>query len=333
MADSLDETGSRPAAVTIDPEAYDESPAALYVYRQAAGTDRTPASSVTSPSQAFVDGRVRGHEAVHAAAGRGAGAALRDHARHRRRSWPCCTAPGRRSRDWSRRPAGRRRCWTSPARRSRADRVAGGRRDPAADALAERARPRRPLHRRRPPPGRGRLEEWRLAGQARGRRRALRRLPDRRPAAVRLPPPGGGPRDRGRPARPAVARSSRCGRTRAAGPGGGTFGVYVGRRWFAPTSGAAADGRAGLDVARPATPGPRAAGRGAAPGRTCRDRPGRRRPRRADPDAATSTAVPCSRWRRPRSTYSTRLADGGEVMPPKTTYFEPKPCAGIFLRR
>jgi uncharacterized protein (DUF1015 family) len=28
----------------------------------------------------------------------------------------------------------------------------------------------------------------------------------------------------------------------------------------------------------------------------------------------------------------TRLADAGEVMPPKTTYFEPKPCAGIFRR-
>ena len=28
----------------------------------------------------------------------------------------------------------------------------------------------------------------------------------------------------------------------------------------------------------------------------------------------------------------TRLADAGEVMPPKTTYFEPKPCAGVFLR-
>lgn len=28
----------------------------------------------------------------------------------------------------------------------------------------------------------------------------------------------------------------------------------------------------------------------------------------------------------------TRLADANEVMPPKTTYFEPKPCAGIFLR-
>jgi uncharacterized protein (DUF1015 family) len=27
-----------------------------------------------------------------------------------------------------------------------------------------------------------------------------------------------------------------------------------------------------------------------------------------------------------------RLADADEVMPPKTTYFEPKPCAGIFLR-
>ena len=27
----------------------------------------------------------------------------------------------------------------------------------------------------------------------------------------------------------------------------------------------------------------------------------------------------------------TGMADAGEVMPPKTTYFEPKPCTGIFL--
>ena len=34
----------------------------------------------------------------------------------------------------------------------------------------------------------------------------------------------------------------------------------------------------------------------------------------------------------PATDVLTRLADAGEVMPPKTTYFEPKPCAGIFLR-
>ena len=28
----------------------------------------------------------------------------------------------------------------------------------------------------------------------------------------------------------------------------------------------------------------------------------------------------------------TEVADRGEVMPPKTTYFDPKPYAGIFLR-
>jgi uncharacterized protein (DUF1015 family) len=28
----------------------------------------------------------------------------------------------------------------------------------------------------------------------------------------------------------------------------------------------------------------------------------------------------------------TEVADAGEVMPPKTTFFEPKPAAGIFLR-
>lgn len=34
---------------------------------------------------------------------------------------------------------------------------------------------------------------------------------------------------------------------------------------------------------------------------------------------------------RPSTVELTDVADRGEVMPPKTTYFDPKPCAGIFL--
>ncbi len=36
--------------------------------------------------------------------------------------------------------------------------------------------------------------------------------------------------------------------------------------------------------------------------------------------------------RPPSLTQLTEVADRGEVMPPKTTYFDPKPFAGIFLR-
>ena len=47
---------------------------------------------------------------------------------------------------------------------------------------------------------------------------------------------------------------------------------------------------------------------------------------------ATRTAVPCSRCGRRPLEQLTEVADRGEVMPPKTTYFDPKPYAGIFLR-
>ena len=47
---------------------------------------------------------------------------------------------------------------------------------------------------------------------------------------------------------------------------------------------------------------------------------------------ATATAAPCSTLRPPTLDLLTDVADRGEVMPPKTTYFDPKPYAGIFLR-
>ena len=56
----------------------------------------------------------------------------------------------------------------------------------------------RPLHRRRPPPGRGRARGVAARRQARGRRSALRHPPDGRPAAVRLPSPGDRARGRRR---------------------------------------------------------------------------------------------------------------------------------------
>ena len=44
------------------------------------------------------------------------------------------------------------------------------------------------------------------------------------------------------------------------------------------------------------------------------------------------TGAPCSRCGRQPSSELIEVADRGEVMPPKTTYFDPKPFAGIFLR-
>ncbi len=83
----------------------------------------------------------------------------------------------------------------------------------------------------------------------------------------------------------------------------------------------------------PPDPGPRPPGPAPArPGLHRRDHPRPGRPSTSSPSGATSTVVPCSRSRRLLPTRSSGVADGGEVMPPKTTYFEPKPCDGIFLR-
>ena len=56
-------------------------------------------------------------------------------------------------------------------------------------------------------------------------------------------------------------------------------------------------------------------------------------------DDPSSLAAACDReggalfWLRPPTLDQlVEVADRGEVMPPKTTYFAPKPHAGIFLR-
>lgn len=64
MSDSLDETGDGPLQIGIDPAAYDESAAALYVYRQRRDGASHTGVVCEVAIQAFVDGRVRGHEAV-----------------------------------------------------------------------------------------------------------------------------------------------------------------------------------------------------------------------------------------------------------------------------
>jgi uncharacterized protein (DUF1015 family) len=65
MSDSQDDSGIDLYGVTIDPAAYDGSPAAMYVYRQS--RDGTSYTGVVCDItvQAIADGRVRGHEAVH----------------------------------------------------------------------------------------------------------------------------------------------------------------------------------------------------------------------------------------------------------------------------
>ena len=122
--------------------------------------------------------------------------------------------------------------------------------------------------------------------------------------------------------------------SRAALPAVGSIGLYVDRRWFELTyHGVRRPGVAGLDVTILQT---LVLDRVAAV--AARARPDDRYRPRHD---VRRRAHPPLRRRRPRLVHvgaadlrrAHQVADGGEVMPPKTTYFEPKPCTGIFLRR
>jgi uncharacterized protein (DUF1015 family) len=116
-------------------------------------------------------------------------------------------------------------------------------------------------------------------------------------------------------------------------PTPGSFGLYVGSSWYNLTyQGNRGYGPAGLDVtvleARLAerldqvTPSPSYTLE-IAPAQTPVDE----LTQRCDADGgALFTLAP------PPLEVITELADVGAVMPPKTTYFAPKPCAGIFLR-
>ncbi len=64
MSDSQDESGVDLYRVAVDPAAYDDVPAALYVYRQTRGDASYVGVVCDVAVQAVADGRVRGHEAV-----------------------------------------------------------------------------------------------------------------------------------------------------------------------------------------------------------------------------------------------------------------------------
>jgi len=113
----------------------------------------------------------------------------------------------------------------------------------------------------------------------------------------------------------------------------GSFGLYVGRRWFVVTHhGGRGDGAAGLDMAILES---RVLHRldHVAPGSSydveivASQTSLSELTERCDADGgALFVLAP------PPLETLTALADAGEVMPPKTTYFDPKPSAGIFLR-
>ena len=64
LSELPEDTGTLPAVAPIDPSAYDESEAALYVYRQTGGNVSCTGVVCDVAVRAFVAGQVRGHEAV-----------------------------------------------------------------------------------------------------------------------------------------------------------------------------------------------------------------------------------------------------------------------------
>ena len=106
-------------------------------------------------------------------------------------------------------------------------------------------------------------------------------------------------------------------------PSPGSLGLYAEGRWYAVTR-RAADAELDVEVLRAQVLDPLGRTLDIASARTFVDE----LTRRCDADGGVLfTLAP------PRIATLTRLADADEVMPAKTTYFEPKPCAGIFLRR
>ena len=334
LSDSVDESGIDLYRVAVDPDAYADTPVSLYVYRQTFhGTAYTGVVCEVAV-QAVADGRVRGHEAVHP---QRVDALVWHHARadgppalvellHRagptytrtleevQQTEPLLDFVG---------PHGvQQTVWRLPEGDATSDLVAElG----AADFYIADGHPRSAAA----------LEEWAAAGKPAdaGLLCVVHPMDGLRLDSFHRRVPG--PvvldemlallsedfqvRETGRPLVPAA---------------GGSMGLYVGRRWFEITYGGdPVGGVAGLDVSilqarvldrlDPA-PGGRTREVETVPATASVDELANR----CDVDSgALFTLAP------PSPEALVAVADAGEVMPPKTTYFEPKPATGIFLRR
>ncbi len=334
LAESVDESGIDLYGVSIDPAAYDESPVALYVYRQRRGTASYVGIVCDVSVQALADGRVKGHEAVHqqrvdaliwhhqkTSHGTPALVSLLHRAREvytrtleeAQQTPPLLDFPG---------PGGwQQTVWRIPAG------------DTTADLTAELATAEFYIadgHHRVA----AALEEWRLAGK-----------PADAAVLCQVHPMDGlglssfhrrvsGPLDvealLGLVFRGFAVRQV----SRAAVPTVGSIGLYVDHRWFELTDDAPrSPGVAGLDVTvlqslvldhvAPAAATGRVPTVDAVPATADVDELAARCD--VDGGALFTLAAP---------SYDSiiEVADAGEVMPPKATYFAPKPCTGIFLR-
>jgi len=313
-----------------DPEAYDVSAAALYVYRQRRGSEAYTGLVCDVSTEAFLDGRVRGHESVrpervealvrHFATtpDRPALVALLH------RAGPVVT----RTIDATTRTPPTLDFTGPGGLQQTVWRVTGGT-AALSEELGAAAHYIADGHHRVA----ASLEEWRLAGMPPGAgllcvvypMDGLRLSPFHRWVTGRVDP--------------AELRSllSRGFHVREVGaaptPAHGSFGVYVDHTWLAVRfRGPRPDGPSGLDAAvlndrvlahlvddrtGPSTSLEFVPESGSVAELV----------QRCDHDGgALFTLAP------PTLADLTGLADRGHVMPPKTTYFEPKPCAGIFLR-
>jgi len=321
LSELPEDTGTLPAVAPVDPAAYDDAAAALYVYRQARG-DLTCTGVVSDIAvSAFVGGQVRGHEAVQA---QRVESLVRHHAttdtppalvallHHAGPAYVstlervCATlavldfeGPGRLRQTVWRVPPGEMTAALADELSAADHYIADGHHRVAAA-----------------------LEAWRLRGEPEDagvlcvihpmdglRLSAFHRRvmgPVDLTSVLELLAPSF-----------VVNRTS----TRPAAVSG-CFGLYAEGSWYDVNP---REPGAGLDVevlqAQVLDPLPQ--GVEIAPARTLVDE----LTRRCDADGGVLfTLAP------PPLEALTQRADAGEVMPPKTTYFEPKPCAGIFRR-
>lgn len=334
LAESVDESGIDLYGVSIDPGAYEESPVALYVYRQSNAGSSYVGVVCDISVQALADGRVRGHEAVHqqrvdalvwhhqkTANGTPALVSLLHRAGEVFTSTLAEVQQAPPLLDFAGPGGYQQTVWRLPV----GDQTAALTEELAAAGLYIADGHHRVS---------AALEEWRLAGK-----------PDDATVLCQIHPMDGlgltsfhrrvsGPLDV--EALLALLTGDFQVRqvSRAATPAVGSMGLYADHRWFEVSyEGDRAPGVAGLDVSvlqslvldRVASVA--SSGRVPAVDAVPATAPVEELLARCDVDGgALFTLAP------PSYESIIEVADAGQVMPPKATYFEPKPCTGIFLR-
>jgi uncharacterized protein (DUF1015 family) len=321
LSELPEDTGTLPAVAPVDPAAYDESEAAFYVYRQARDDLSCTGVVCDVAVGAFMGGQVRGHEAVQAQRVESLVrhyeanevpptlVALLHHAgpAYSRTLDEVCRTPP--ILDFAGPASLRQTVWRVPPGPATAD---------LADELGLSDHYIADGHHRVATA----LEAWRRRGQPADagvlcvihpmdglrvsafHRRVLGPV-DRAPLLDVLAPAFGVETTATPPA-----------------PTPGSFGLYADGGWYDVTP---RDPGTGLDVEvlQAQVLDPLRHSVEIAPARTPVDE----LTRRCDADGGVLfTLAP------PPLDALTGRADAGDVMPPKTTYFEPKPCAGIFRR-